>query len=178
MEKHDTSSGRSSISSIFFFFLFIFFFFFSFSFLFLFSFFYSSWTASNDQRINKTTFQHMIKRVVTFLRGRVDDWREKRAKKRREKNVLFVSLCQHHQNGWEWCQKIAHSWVYKGVSPLGATEKEKKVEKRGKQRERKIGENSKLRIKRKEESDKMSIQFVCHVLRQEGGTSKLQKKWL
>jgi hypothetical protein len=42
--------------------------------------------------------------------------------------------------------------------------------------EREKGENSNLRIKRREESNKMSIQFVCPILGQEGGTNKLQKR--
>ena len=39
-----------------------------------------------------------------------------------------------------------------------------------------IGETSNLRIKKREESNNMSIQFVCCTLGQEGGTNKLQKR--
>ena len=117
----------------------------------------------------------MIKRVVTFMRERMDDSREKEQKREGKKYFICFSV----STSPKWMRVVSKDSpqlsLQGGITACSNREGEKSRKKKG-NKESEIGENSNLRIKRREESNKMNIQFVCCALGQEGGTNKLQKR--
>ena len=101
---------------------------------------------------------------------------EKKEQKRVGKRVFY---CFSVSTSPKWMRVVSKDSpqlsIQGDITTCSNREGEKSRKKKG-NKDSEIGENSNLRIKRREECNKMSIQFVCPILGQEGGTNKLQKK--